>query len=93
MDQMIARRVISLPDYVDASFVKGLSPTCSLDTTTALENGAVLEEQLDPITASVTTQLTTLPWYFFPDGTVSFDHAMEGLISMEVEWPNTGGFV
>ena len=93
MDQFVAKRVISFPDYVNASFLKGLSPTCSPDTTTALENGAVLEEQLDPIAASDSIQLTTLPWYFLSDETVSFDQAMEDLSWMEVEWANTGGFI
>jgi hypothetical protein len=77
VDQLVTRRVVSLPDYVNASFLKGLSQPCSLDTVTELENGAVLEEHLDPTTASDSVQLATLPWYVLPDGTVLFGEAME----------------
>ncbi len=93
IDQLVTRRVISLPDYVNASFLKGLSPTCSPKATTALNNGAGLEEQLDPATASYSVQLTTFPWYFPPDSAVSYDHAMEDWSWMEVEWANTGGVI
>lgn len=93
MDQLVTRRLISLPDYVDASFLKGLSPTCSPDAATALDNSAGLEDQSDPTsgTAADSVQLTTFPWYFPPDKAMSYDQAMEDWSWMEVEWANTGG--
>ena len=91
--EWLSAQTIPLPDYIDASFLKVLSPVCSPDAETELFSGAELEQHLDSMAAGDSTHMTAMPIPFLSDGTGSRDYVMEDLSWMGVEGADESNFM
>ncbi|SPO06597.1 uncharacterized protein DNG_09287 [Cephalotrichum gorgonifer] len=70
-------KVVTLPDYIDASFLKAASPGCGTDAEAALSSEDRLEQDLDSTAACANAYAMENLWSFYSDG-IGLDDCMMG---------------
>ena len=93
VDSSSASRIISFPDYIDASFMMGFRPICGSDDASVLDSGTQGPENLDLLSVGENAHLATIPCDFLTVCGDPYAYTMADLNWMGVDGHEADNFM